>query len=38
MNIPDWLSQSPDINPIENLWSVMKKMVQKQIPKNLEDN
>ena len=30
-----WPSQSPDIKPIENLWSIIKKTVQNYKPKNL---
>jgi hypothetical protein len=37
MNILDWPSQSHDLNPIENLWSVMKNIVQKRNPKNLDE-
>ncbi len=37
MNILDYPSQSPDLNPIENLWSVMKNMVQKGKPKNWDE-
>ncbi|CAK9834280.1 Transposable element Tcb2 transposase [Anthophora retusa] len=32
-----WPSQSPDINPIENLWSIIKKTVQGYKPKHLNE-
>ena len=39
-NVPeviDWLSNSPDINPIENLWSIIKRRVEKRKPSNLDE-
>jgi len=39
-NVPvvmDWPSNSPDLNPIENLWALVKRNVEKRKPKNLDD-
>ena len=33
----DWPSNSPDTNPIENLWSVIKRRVEKRRPSNLNE-
>jgi len=32
-----WPSLSPNMNPIENLWSLLKKKVTQRRPKTLED-
>ena len=33
----DWPSNSPDANPVENLWSIIKRHVEKRKPTNLEE-
>lgn len=39
-NVPevmDWPSNSPDLNPIENLWAIVKRNVELRGPKNLSE-
>ena len=36
-NVMEWPSQSPDLNPIENLWWDLKKAVARRRPKNLTE-
>uniref|UniRef100_A0A8C5LTT1 Tc1-like transposase DDE domain-containing protein n=1 Tax=Leptobrachium leishanense TaxID=445787 RepID=A0A8C5LTT1_9ANUR len=36
-NILEWPSQSPDLNPIENLWWDLKKAVAVRKPKNVTE-
>ncbi|CDQ74758.1 unnamed protein product [Oncorhynchus mykiss] len=35
MNVLEWPSQSPDLNPIEHLWRDLKIAVQRRSPSNL---
>ena len=37
INVLTWPSSSPDINPIENLWAIVKNKVNKRKPKNLKE-
>jgi hypothetical protein len=36
-NLLEWLSQSPVLNPIENLWYIFKVKVQQRLPENLNE-
>ena len=36
-NVLEWPSQSPDLNPIEHLWGVLKITVQRGSPSNLTE-
>src|SRR5262245_12718536 len=39
-NVPeviDWPSNSPDLNPIENLWNIIKRNIEKRMPKNCDE-
>lgn len=33
----EWPGNSPDLNPIENLWAIVKKQVAEKKPKNKTD-
>ncbi len=37
IKVLEWSSQSPDLNPIENLWRELKVRVAKRQPRNLND-
>lgn len=37
MNILEWPPQSPDMNPIENLWGDIKAVISEKMPKNIRE-
>lgn len=37
MEILEWPANSPDLNPIENLWAMLKENVAKRNPKTKEE-
>ncbi len=37
VGVLDWLANSPDLNPIKNIWSIVKRKMRNKRPKNIDE-